>query len=57
MSDKNNNSSEKGDKGILYLAIGAGLGISFGVIYKNLALGLIIGIAIGVVLDYKNKKK
>lgn len=57
MSNKNNNSSEKGDKGILYLAIGAGLGISFGVIYKNLALGLIIGIAIGVVLDYKNKKK
>jgi len=55
MSDKNNG-SEKENNEISYLAIGAGLGIVFGIICKNLALGLIIGIAIGIAIDYKNTK-
>lgn len=49
-------SNKKVDREISYLAIGTGLGIAFGVIYKNLALGLIIGIAIGAAIDFNTMK-
>jgi len=56
MLEVTNMSNKKVDREISYLAIGTGLGIAFGVIYKNLALGLIIGIAIGAAIDFNTMK-
>ena len=43
-----------------WLAIGAGLGVVFGIIYHNIAMGILLGAALGVVfgaaISLKNKK-
>ena len=43
-----------------WLAIGAGLGVVFGIIYHNIAMGITFGAALGLVfgaaISLKNKK-
>ena len=67
MKGKNMSNEQKGpqpekisDQVGMWLALGAGIGVTFGIIFDNLAIGISIGAALGLVfgaaLSLKNKK-